>query len=173
MVEDIGCEEGCIILFTSSSLSFGGDSHFINRCKRSRLPIPTSNVSRTFFVRHATTRANAPASSRKLLNPITIVPFESSISGKMSADSTVTGTKRKALSNNGGMALFPKKRMNERRIINVSKPIHRSVSQSVHDVILFLLRSFPLALFLVSSLFPYLSCFVAYVQVQTVPGSGR
>src|SRR5437660_12178617 len=62
----------------------------------SKQAMPVKIVSRTFFVRQATSIARIPAMSRMLLNDTSSEPLGKNSAGAMSADSTATGTKRKA-----------------------------------------------------------------------------
>ncbi len=92
-------------------------------------PFPAMIVSRTFLVRQATNIASAPAYSCGLRREISRTALRVASSGRIMAESTATGTKRRPRRNQSGTLMRSSRRMNESRVPNVSKPARRMTSQ--------------------------------------------
>src|SRR5947209_1404645 len=92
--------------------------------------MPLRMVSRTFFVRQATTMARIPARRRELFNDTSNAPLGKKSAGAMSAESTEIGTKRSARCASGATCILPMNTMKDRRIPKVSNPTMMMVPQS-------------------------------------------
>ena len=100
----------------------------------------------TFFVFQATRTATKPASNWGLRHDKSSVPLGLVKSGRMIAESTATGTKRKPRLNQSGTLIRSRRKMKERRVPKVSKPamtitIQMFISAALRSAILSRCRS--------------------------------
>src|SRR5450759_4499713 len=93
-------------------------------------------VRRTFLVRQATKIASAPGYSCGLRREKSRVELRVTSWGRIIADKTAIGTNRKARRNQPGTFSLWSRRMNERRVPNVSRPATRMRSQILMQVVL-------------------------------------